>query len=153
MSTRAIADTDRPFNDCDGFTSAENTGRGDAMKTEPACEADQTFRPVNFIPVEVYTLIRTWELAQAHQQRKPNQAIDSTMDTDSLSDYQSGESVMQPMLSISVSEAPPKRFYRTFWRSRALRILQVEREKILRRAARSSSDASDNGSSTINAPH
>jgi hypothetical protein len=148
MSSRTIND------DCDEFTSTEQAGNGDAMRDEPECEADQPFRPVNFISDEVHKLIRTWELAQAHMpQQELNQATDS-MVTDSLSDYQSGESDMQPMLLMSVSEAPPKRFYRSFWRSRARRILEVEREKVLSsRAAGSNSDASEDGSSATNALH
>ncbi len=109
----------------------QHSGKEDKMKAEPscgsACEADEMFCPVNFIPAEVYELIRTWELAHL-QEHELIQAVDF-MDTDSLSESQSSESVLQPNSLMPAFEAPPKRFYRTFWKSRAKRLLQRERQR------------------------
>ncbi len=119
-----------------GFASAEHSGKEDITKAEPscgsACEADEIFRPVNFIPAEAYELIRTWELANL-QEHELIPAVDF-MDTDSLSGSQSSESVLQPILLMPEFEAPPKRFYRTFWKSRAKRLLQRERQRASCRA-------------------
>ena len=106
----------------DGFTTSNRAGSEDQVRLKSAYEGEAISCPVNAIPAEAYEL-RTWALPQLQ-----HQATDF-MATDLLSDCQSGESVLQPMLWMSVSKAPPKRFYRTFWRSTARRILQAEREK------------------------
>ena len=103
------------------------------MKSESACEADEICRPVNFIPDEVYELIRKWELAYLQQQESA-QTIDS-MDTESTTDHRLNESIYEPMRLMSISEPPPKRFYRTFWRSVTRRILQLETQNSINRAA------------------
>ena len=110
----------------DGFTTSNRAGSEDQVRLKSAYEGEAISCPVNAIPAEAYEL-RTWELPHL-QHHELDQATD-LMATDLLSDCQSGESVLQPMLWMSVSKAPPKRFYRTFWRSTARRILQVEREK------------------------
>uniref|UniRef100_A0A7S0MKX0 Uncharacterized protein n=1 Tax=Cryptomonas curvata TaxID=233186 RepID=A0A7S0MKX0_9CRYP len=129
-----------------GLTTVERAGSGDSSKSESACGADEIYLPVNFIPDEVYELIRNWELAYL-QQHEPIQANDF-MDTESSTDPRSSESIFEPMRLMSVSEPPPKRFFRTFWRSVTRRILRLEKQSALNRAAMSSSDASDEGSST-----
>jgi hypothetical protein len=130
-----------------GFASAEHSGKEDKIKAEPscgsACEANEIFRPVNFIPAEAYELIRTWELAH-QQEHEPIQAMDF-IDTDSLSGSQSSESVLQPILLMPEFEAPPKRFYLTFWKSRAKRLLQRERQRASSRAAMPISVDPDDG--------
>ena len=134
-----------------GFPSVERAESGDSLKSESCCEADELYRPVNFIPDEVYELIRNWELAYQKQQES-NQAIDS-MDTDTaFSDSRSSESIVEPMRCMSVLQ-PPKRFYRTFWRSVTRRIVQREKENAFSRAAMARSDASHDGSSPSSAAH
>jgi hypothetical protein len=138
---------DARSDDYDGLTSIESAGGGDSLKSVPSCEANQIYRPVNFIPDEVYELIRNWEVVYLKQQESI-QAID-LMDTETSSDSRSSESIFEPMRLVPLSEAPPKRFYRTFWRSVTRRIIQVEKKAALNRAIMSGSD----GSSTYRSCH
>jgi hypothetical protein len=132
----------QPLDFCDGLhTSVGRAESGDSLKSsESGCEADELYRPVNFIPDEVYEMIRNWELTYQKQQ-EATQAIDS-MDAEAFNDSRSSESIFEPMRCMSVLQ-PPKRFYRTFWRSATRRILRLEKEAALQRAAMSSSKTSD----------
>ncbi len=118
------------------------------MRSQSTCEADEIYRPVNFFPDEVYELISNWELSYLHQQTMAHD-IDS-MDTELLIESQASESDLEPMRFVSVPLPPPKRFFRTFWRSVTQRILQLKNQGVLNRETMSSSDASDelDGSST-----
>ncbi len=141
----------QPLEFYDGLhTFVERAESGDSLKSESGCEADELYRPVNFIPDEVYEMIRNWERAYQKQQ-ETTQAIDS-MDTEAFNDSRSSESIFEPMRCMSVPQ-PPKRFFRTFWRSATRRILRLEKEAALHRAAMSSSDASDDCSSPSTASH
>jgi hypothetical protein len=131
----------RPLDGYDGFTSIESAGSGDSLKSVPACESNEIYRPVNFIPDEVYELIRNWEVAYLKQQESI-QAID-LMDTDMSGDSRPSENIFEPTRLMPVSEAPPKRFYRTFWRSVTRRIIQLERENYPKKADMSRFFASD----------
>jgi hypothetical protein len=84
----------------------------------------------------VYELIRTWELSFLEKQ-KMNQAVES-MQMQALIEPRASESDLEPMRFVSVSEPPPKRFYRTFWRSVTRRILQREKGSALDGVAMSS---------------
>ena len=77
-----------------------------------------SYVPDNLISAEVYGLIAAWEA--------------STLTTPSLADCMeldvASVSVSQTMfepLRCPNDSAPPKRFYRTFWRSAARRILEL----------------------------
>ena len=136
------ADT-QPLNE---FKAIDRAGSGDSLKSESICEADEMFQPVDFIPDEIFELIRSWELA--YLQRHESSQVVVSMDMEMSTDPQSNESIFEPMRLTSVPEPPPKRFYRTFWRSVTRRILRREKERALNRAAMSSSDISNDGSST-----
>ncbi len=112
------------------------------MKSGSACD-EEIYRPVNFIPDEVYELIRNWERAY-HTQQESAHAVDSMETESSLTGAQASESVYEPMRCVPVSEPPPKRFFRTFWRSVTRRIVELEKKSTLGRSAMSSSDADDN---------
>ena len=117
------------IDDYEGFTSIERGGSVDSLKSEPACEAIKMHRPVNIIPDEVYELIRNWERAYRNQQESAHAA--GSMETESSSTgAQASESVYEPMRCVSVSEPPPKRFFRTFWRSVTRRILQLNEKNV-----------------------
>ncbi len=120
------------------FKTVERSASGDSKS---ACEADEIYRPVNFIPEEVYELIRNWELSYLKQQENAH-AVDS-METESLLHPLPNDSLFEPMRSMLDSAHPPKRFFRTFWRSLTRRIVQRKKESALDRAAMLSSDASD----------
>ena len=141
------ADT-QPLDGFDGFTAIDRAGSGDSSKSESTCEAEEMFRPVDVIPAEVYELIRNWELAHL-QRHESTQAVDS-MGMEVSTDPQSSNGTIEPMRLMSVAEAPPKRFYRTFWRSVMRRILRLEKERAFNRAAMSSSDVSNGSSSAGN---
>ena len=134
------------LDDYDGITTIKCAGSGDSLSSEPVCEANNIYLPVNFIPEEVYELIRKLELART-KQPESIQAHDS-MDTESSSDPRSSEDIFEPMRRMSVSNAPPKLFYRTFWRSVTRRLLQHEKE-----FARSRALISSSGLSTFKASH
>ncbi len=121
----------QPLDEYDGFATVEGAENGSSLKS---AEANEVYHPVNFIPTEVYELIRNWELAYLKKQ-------DSIQAFDSM-DAVSSESIFEPMRSMSVSNAPPKRFFRTFWRSVTRRIIQLEKKLALNRAVMSSSDGS-----------
>jgi hypothetical protein len=116
------------FDGYDGFTTIVRAGSGDSLKSEPSCEATEIYRPVNFIPDEVYELIRNWEVAYL-KQHGLIQAVDST-DKEASNESLSNESIFEPTRLMSASVAPPKRFYRTFWRSLAWRTLQFKKEDL-----------------------
>ncbi len=86
------------------------------------------------------------------QQPITTRGVDS-MDTESSTEPRSNESIYEPVRFISASEPPAKRFYRTFWRSVTRRMIQLDKQSALHKAAMSSSDASDDGSSTHRASH
>mmetsp|Transcript_4643 Transcript_4643/g.10278 ORF Transcript_4643/g.10278 Transcript_4643/m.10278 type:complete len:159 (-) Transcript_4643:78-554(-) len=131
----------QPVDFCDGLKNIERAGSVESLKFESACEVDEIFCPVNFIPDEVYKLIENWELA--YMQRQDSIPAVDSMDTESCRDSWSSESIFEPIRCMSVSQAPPpKRFYRTFWRSVTRRIVQLEKQSTLKGTAMSSPDAS-----------
>jgi hypothetical protein len=52
-----------------------------------------------------------------------------SMGTGLMTYSQDSESYLEPMQCVSESEPPPKRFFRTFWRSVTRRILQHQENK------------------------
>ena len=86
----------------------------------------ETYVPVNVIPQAVYAMIAAWEQSELNRQDVMDGSGSAAMTsaaslsgTLSLNDY-------EPM-RICNFEAPPKRFYRTFWRSLARRILESDK--------------------------
>ena len=130
----------------DGLATVERAGSGDSMKSESACEADEIYRPVNFIPDEVYELIRNWERTY-HTQQESVHVVDSMEMESSLTGAQASESVYEPMRCVPVSEPPPKRFFRTFRRSVTRRLVVLEKKGTLSKQETRSSDANDNSPS------
>jgi hypothetical protein len=134
------------------FSTADRAGSAGSRKSDATCEADEIYHPVNFIPEEVYEMIRNWESSYIKQQEIA-QAVDS-MDMESFTNSQARESYYEPMrcmLESVESAPPPKRFFRTFWRSLTRRVVQHQKECCRDRAAMSSSDVSDDGSSACEA--
>jgi hypothetical protein len=129
-----------------GFTSFDRAGSTYSLKSDSTCETDGIYRPENFIPDEVYAMIRIWE--QSLLKQKEQTLSFNSMDTDSSTDFRANEDSLDPMQWMSESEPPPKRFYRTFWKSVTQRTLQLKRSTAINRAVTSSFDASDDGSST-----
>ena len=70
---------------------------------------DDHYVPVNYIPDEVIAMIQVWQL-----QRRDVMEVSGT-DAPTLEEY-------APLMS---QTAPPKRYFRTFWRSIARRLLQA----------------------------
>ncbi len=124
-----------------GFSTEPEGFDNDALMKAESALAE--YRPVNFISDEVYELIRNWELSYLRRQ-EVNQAVDS-MEAEPIPNF--SESVFEPMRTASESTLPPpKRFFRTFWRSLTLRIVREKKQSIARTAI-SRSDASDDISS------
>ena len=119
----------------------ERAGSGDSLKSQATFE-DEINRPDQLFSYDDDELIRNSVTAYIDR-RDSSHAIDS-MKTQS-SDLQSRESVFEPMRFVSVPEIPPKRFFRTFWRSVTWRILQLN-EKNAANTDISSSNPSDDGS-------
>jgi hypothetical protein len=119
-------------NDYHEFTAGDLPSGGSL--SESACGADEIYRPVNFIPDEVYEMIWTWEIS-CLKQRELASAVDS-MEIDSFSNSRSSDIDYQ-----SIPEfAPPKRFFRTFWRSLTRRLVQHEINSAIDRVTMSCSD-------------
>ncbi len=104
-----------------GFTAIQRAGSTDSLKSEPACEAEKSYCPINFISDEAREMIRDWELSFL-KKLENSRTVDS-MDLDSFTSN-SLDSIWQPTQLISLTEPPPKRFYRTFWISLTRRILK-----------------------------
>ena len=101
------------------------------------CMEDADYVPVNFIPDEVRAMIKAWELAHL-KQLEPHEApgtisTDTThhiaMVTDEMTQDHSTPDVQEPRRYIT-DNTPPKRFYRTFWRSVVRRALARETEGV-----------------------
>ena len=120
----------------------ERAGSGDSLKPQATFE-DEINSPDHFIPHDGDELIRNSVLANIDQSESGH-AIDS-METQSITDLLSSESIYEPMRFVSAPEIPPKRFFRTFWRSVTRRILQLNKNNIPRTDI-SSADATDDGS-------
>ena len=93
---------------------------------------DESYVPVNYIPEEVYAMIKTWELK--HKDRMA--VFDSTSQTGATSSSNAPmidnyEPIDYDPLRTCSQSAPPKRFYRTFWRSAARRMLECEKAAVL----------------------
>ena len=78
------------------------------------------YEPVNYINDEVYAFMEAWE--ECASQRAKSSDV-SPMDRASSA----SEAVYEPIRHMQ-DAVPPKRFYRTFWRSAARRVLRQERE-------------------------
>ena len=89
--------------------------------------ADEKYTPVNFIPESVHDLIRSWKVSNLIRQ----EALESTDDAMSVEGAAASNSddVYEPLRFLTES-TPPKKFYRTFWRSAARRALQREKEMV-----------------------
>ena len=101
-----------------------------SLVSEPnVCSGEDDYVPVNFIPDEVREMIRAWELAQ--QERLEHEEAPDAMSTEDVQVTQDHTSlqVLEPIRYIT-DAAPPKRFYRTFWRSVTRRALECDRESI-----------------------
>ena len=89
----------------------------------------ETYVPVNFIPEAVYAMIEAWEQSELKKQDMMDASGSVTMATPaslsggpSLNDYEP--------VRICNFAAPPKRFYRTFWRSIARRVLESDKSAV-----------------------
>ena len=99
------------------------------LTSEPrTCCADDDYVPVNFIPEEVRAMIKAWQLAD--QKRRELQEASPEMSVDVPADsITASQDVFEPMRCIP-NAAPPKRFYRTFWRSITRKVLEHDKEII-----------------------
>ena len=87
----------------------------------------KTYVPVNFIPAEVRSMIEAWELSEIKRQ----QSIEAFTST--------SENAVASILSLEECESlricnlggPPKRFYRTFWRSVSRKLLEFDKQDAL----------------------
>jgi hypothetical protein len=129
------------LNDYHAFTTIDRPASADSLRSESACKAEEMFCPVNFIPDEVYEMIRTWETSYLKQQ-EIDHAVNS-MKMESIVNPQCSEIDRDTMRYIPEIAPPPKRFFRTFWRSVARRMVQRDKQSAIDRAAMSCSDASE----------
>ena len=94
--------------------------------------AEEFYVPVNFIPVEVYAFIAAWDTANSTSTSQSD-----GMELDGASEP-SSQTIFDPPRCLS-ELGPPKRFYRTFWRSAARRILALSSRGPLKADTESSS--------------
>ncbi len=105
-----------------------------AVLTLAKCKDDtigELYVPVNFIPVEVYGFIAAWDSANS---TTTSQSDGMELDVASVPSLQT---MFEPARCLS-ELGPPKRFYRTFWRSAARRILALTSKGSLKADAESS---------------
>ena len=101
-------------------------GSNRSLKSEMVqCDdQDDSYVPVNDIKPEVYAMIAAWK---SHQLDRQHLEIDASMP-----DLPAESSVVnfEPDRNCALT-GPPKRFYRTFWRSISLRSLQRSRDLLI----------------------
>ena len=107
-------------------TPVEGAGSGGSPKS---VAASVNYRPAIFISDEMQEMIWNWEHSYPSQQEMTCNA--ESMDSEPITT--SIESVFEPVRPMLGSSLPPppKRFYRTFWRSLTLRIVRREKERAL----------------------
>jgi hypothetical protein len=97
-----------------------------------SCSGDEKYIPVNFIPDSVHEMINAWQ--EAHTMHLGTYEMDMLVDSPPAAEVTHNQDIYEPVRSIAVSSVTvataPKRFYRTFWRSAARRIIQREKENI-----------------------
>ncbi len=135
LGCTAVPDVENsPLSDYHDFMNVKRTESGDSMKSASSCGADvETFRPADVIPNDAYELIQNWGLSLTGHHE-----VDSTvdlMDFEQVIDSKVYEALYEPM-RIMKSPSPPKRFYRTVWRSLTQRIYQLEKRRNLNRAVK-----------------
>ncbi len=98
-----------------------------------ACDFDankeETYVPVNFIPESVHALLKAWELSELTKRKDVTYFSVCTSRTTSSPDV-SGSVDYEPMRCMA-KVVPPKKFYRTFWRSIVRRLLEQDKETII----------------------
>ena len=88
---------------------------------QPYC--DVSYEPVNFITTEIYSMIAAWESCETKRGEPDTGAVESTREMES-------DALYQPLRYVP-TVAPPKRFYRRFWRTIARRTLEHARKSIM----------------------
>jgi hypothetical protein len=88
-----------------------------------------TYVPVNFIPETAHAMLKAWELSELTRTKDvtcfwmcANRAT-SSPDVSGSVDY-------EPVRCMA-KVVPPKKFYRTFWRSIVRRLLEQDKETII----------------------
>ena len=108
-----------------------------ARKEQKVC-CDDSYVPVNFIPESVYSMIKAWELSELGKQ-DVGEVSDVTVINRMASAGDELNSIDYEPIRFLREVVPPKRFYRTFWRSITRKILESQREAVpaLQRASTS----------------
>ena len=80
----------------------------------------QLYIPVNYIQPEICAMLRSLEFAYCSKNRLHGMA------SKPICEDQAGSTMYDP-LRVVPSNEPPKRFFRTFWRMTARKLLELER--------------------------
>jgi hypothetical protein len=88
-----------------------------------------TYVPVNFIPETAHALLKAWELSELTKRKDVTCFPVCTNRTTSSPDV-SGSVDYEPMRCMA-KVVPPKKFYRTFWRSIVRRLLEQDKKTII----------------------
>ena len=89
------------------------------------CGVEDDYVPVNFISEEVLAMIKGWQLGYQKRQELKEASVATSMEIEPAS-FTAAANHDEPMRCIP-NAAPPKRFYRTFWKGVTRRM--VERQK------------------------
>jgi hypothetical protein len=112
------------LSNCHNFSSErlEEHSLATVSRTEVSCGGVEKYTPENFIPDSVHELIRTWQ--ESHARQLEIEALE-------IADDMSVEPPAATFDHVGYDEmetepAPPKKFYRTFWKSATRRLLQAK---------------------------
>jgi hypothetical protein len=103
----------------------------------PAVGIKELYRPENLIPDEAHMVIWKWEMAYL-KQKEIADVVESTavdpMEIESFDNHRTS-GIMLGSHFIPEFAPPPKRFYRTFWKSLTRQVVRREKKRIYDRAA------------------
>ena len=101
-----------------------SSSAGSLQSSKRCVEDDEAYVPTNFIKAEVYAMIAAWE-ACAQKRNEEIQSLSAATSLTHCPDF----SVFEPIRSVP-DPTPPKRFYRTFWRSITRKLMSHHLESV-----------------------
>ena len=101
----------------------------DLICKQSTCSGAGDYIPVNFIQDEVLMMLKAWETTQLSRLELQGASGSTSQDVSTAAQGDTAQEAYEPLRYIT-DGTPPKRFFRTFWRSVARRALDRDREAI-----------------------